>query len=209
MSAAPARGNAGAGEHAEVHPNPIFRADGRTLLDRAADIGFAHLFASTPVGPMVAHVPLTRHGDELWCHLALSNRLHPHLDGAAVLASIAGPHGYVTPNWYAKPANQVPTWNYVAIEIDGVARALSEAELRQQLEALADHHEPRPNPWTLAKTDPATVAAMLRAIGGFAIDVTAVRGTDKLAQHKSLEDRGGVIAGLRSRGNTALAEAMA
>ena len=192
-----------------MHPNPAFRPDASALLDRAAARGFAHLFAATPAGPMVAHVPLTRHGDELWFHVARANRLHPHLDGATVLASVAGADGYITPNWYARPANQVPTWNYVTIEIDGVARALSEADLRVQLDALADRHEPRPDPWTLAKTDPAAVAAMLRAIQGFAIEVTAVRGTDKLSQNKGVEDRARVVAGLRAQGNAALAEAMA
>lgn len=192
-----------------MHPNPAFRPDPATLLERVAERGFAHLFAATPAGPMVAHVPLTRHGDELWFHVARSNRLHPHLDGATVVASVTGPDGYNTPNWYLRPKNQVPTWNYTAIEVDGVARPLSDADLRAQLDALADRHEPRPDPWTLAKTDPDVVASLFRAIQGFAIRITAVRGTDKLSQHKSAEDRDRVIAGLRGVGNTALADAMA
>ena len=190
-----------------MHPNPAFRP-ATDLLDRVHARGFAHLFAATPAGPMVAHVPMTRHGDELWFHLARANRLHRHLDGAMVLASIAGPDGYLTPNWYTRPGNQVPTWNYTAIEVDGIARALGEADLHAQLDKLADRHEPRPDPWTLAKTDPAAVAALLRAIQGFAITVTAVRGTDKLSQNKSADDRARVVAGLRACGNGALADAM-
>lgn len=184
-----------------MHPNAAFRPDDTALLDRAA--GFAHLFAATPAGPMVAHVPTTRHGKELWFHLARANRLFRHLDGATVLASIAGPDGYVTPNWYARPGDQVPTWNYTVIEVEGIVRPLPEAALLAQLDALADRHEPRPGPWTRAKTDPARIDAMLRAIGGFAITVTALRGTDKLSQNKAAADRTGVIAGLR-----ALADAM-
>ena len=184
-----------------MHPNSAFRPDHADLLDRTA--GLAHLFAATPAGPMVAHAPLTRHGDDLWFHLARGNRLFAHLDGATVLASVAGPDGYVTPNWYTRPGNQVPTWNYTAVEVEGVAHALPEAALIEHLDALADRNEPRPNPWTRAKTDPAAVAAMLRAIGGFRIESTALRGTDKLSQNKPATDRAGVIAGLR-----ALADAM-
>ena len=191
-----------------MHPNPIFRPDQATLLDRAAAIGFAHIFAATLAGPMVAHAPVTRHGDRLRFHLARANRLHPHLDGAAVLLSIAAPDGYISPNWYAQPGNQVPTWNYVAIEIDGIARALPEALLLEQLDALADAHEPRPDPWTRAKTDPAAIAAMIRAIQGFEVEPTALRGTTKLSQNKSVADRTGVIAGLRARGEETLAGAM-
>lgn len=192
-----------------MHPNPAFRTEAATLLDRAAAIGFAHLFVATPDGPMVAHAPVTRHGDELWFHLARANRLHPHLNGARVLASIAGPDGYVSPNWYTRSGNQVPTWNYIVIEVEGTARALPEADLLQQLDTLADTHEPRPDPWTRAKTDPAAIAALLRAIEGFAIEVAAVRGTTKLSQNKADADRAGVVAGLRAQGNAALAAAMA
>ncbi|MDB5695347.1 MAG: hypothetical protein JWN21_890 [Sphingomonas bacterium] len=184
-----------------MHPNPAFRPDEAGLLDRAA--GFAHLFVATPVGPLVAHAPLTRHGEELWLHLARANRLFPHLAGATVLASVAGPDGYLTPNWFARADDQVPTWNYTAIEIEGMVRPLSRDDLLTQLDTLAERHEPNPNPWTRAKTDPAKIDAMLRAIGGFAITVTGLRGTDKLAQHKSAADRAGMIAGLR-----ALADAM-
>jgi transcriptional regulator len=191
-----------------MHPNPVFRPAEDVLLDRAAAIGFAHLFAATPAGPMVAHAPLTRHGEELWFHLSRANRLHPHLDGAPLLASLAGPDGYVSPNWYERPGNQVPTWNYVTVEVEGIARALPKTALIEQLDALADLQEPRPNPWTRAKADPQAIASMLRAIEGFAIRVTAIRGTDKLSQNKSAADRAGVVAGLTERGNPALAYAM-
>lgn len=191
-----------------MHPNPAFRAAEAELLERAAAIGFAHLFVATPEGPMVAHAPLTRHGDELRFHLSRANRLHRHVNGARVLASVAGPEGYVSPNWYEHPGNQVPTWNYVVIEIEGIARPLPEAGLLEQLDTLADRHEPRPNPWTRAKADPAAIAAMLRAIEGFAIEVEAVRGCDKLSQNKPAADRAGVIAGLYAQGNAALAGAM-
>ena len=180
-----------------MHPNPAFRPDATALLGQAAAIGFAHLFVATPAGPMVAHAPLTLHGDRLRFHLARYNRLHAHLDGATVLASIAGPDGYISPNWYEHPGNQVPTWNYVTIEIDGIARAIPEDALLDQLDTLADQHEPRPAPWTRAKTDPAVIAKLLRAIEGFEIKVTAIRGTTKLSQNKDAGDHAGVVAGLR------------
>lgn len=191
-----------------MHPNPAFRPDAASLLEQAAAFGFAHLFVTTPAGPMVAHAPVTLHGDCLRFHIARANRLHRHLDGATVLASIAGPDGYVSPNWYVRPGNQVPTWNYVTVEVEGVARVISEAALLEQLDALADAHEPRPNPWTRAKTDPAAITAMLRAIEGFDIEITAVRGTTKLSQNKSTEDCTGVVAGLRAQGKAAIAAAM-
>lgn len=82
-----------------------------------------------------------------------------------------------------------------------MAHALDEAALIAQLDALAALHEPSVNPgapWTRDKTDPAVFAKMLRAIRGFAVEITAIRGTTKLGQNKRPEDRTGVIVGLRA-----------
>ena len=195
-----------------MHPDPAFRDDAADALDRAAGAGFAHVFAATSAGPMVVHAPVTRHGGRLRFHVARANRIAPHLDGAAVLVSVTGPQGYVSPNWYATPGDQVPTWNYLAVEIDGNARAIDDAALVEQLDALAAVHEPRVNParpWTRDKMDDAVFRRMLRGIVGFEVTVAAVRATTKLSQNKSAADRAAVAGGLRAGGNDALADAMA
>lgn len=195
-----------------MHPNPAFRSDAAAMLRRAAAIGFAHLFLATTEGPMVVHAPITLAGDDaIRFHVARGNRAFHHLEGARVLASVTGAQGYVTPNWYADPATQVPTWNYLAVEIEGPVRVLGEDELTGQLDTLAAEHEPRvipDNPWTRAKLDDTRFRAMLRAIGGFELAVEAVRSTAKLSQNKSAEDRARVIDGLLASDNAALAAAM-
>ena len=198
-----------------MHPNPAFRfADDAAMLGWAARRGFAHIVASTPDGPAVAHAPITPAGDAAFrFHIARGNRLARHLDGARVVLGVADSDGYVSPSWYADPASpvQVPTWNYVAVEIDGAARLLDEAELTEQLDTLAALHELRVSPerpWTRAKTDPAYFAKLLAAIVGFEVTVAQVRGTAKLSQHRGAADNAGVIAGLLRSGNPALAAAM-
>lgn len=194
-----------------MHPDARFRSDA-DWLDFADARGFAHIFAATPSGPIVVHAPLTRAGDALHFHVSRTNRIAPHLPGASLVASVAGPDGYISPNWYAAPRDQVPTWNFIAVEIEGVATPLPEAALIAQLDALAARHEPRVNPdspWTRDKLDDALFHRMLRGIVGFAIRITAIRETVKLGQNKTPADRTGVIAGLRAGGNEALAAAMA
>ena len=194
-----------------MHPDPAFWVDPADALDRVARIGFAHLFAQTADGPMVAHVVATRHADTLRFHLSRGNRLTRHLDGAAVLLSVAGPDGYVSPSWYTAPGDQVPTWNYLAIEVEGTARAIGEGPLVEQLDAIAAAHEPRVNPaapWTRAKMDDAVFRAMLGGIRGFEVNVVAVRTTTKLSQNKPADDRVGVVAGLAASGNMSLVAAM-
>lgn len=194
-----------------MHPNPAFRDDADPLAF-AAELGFAHIMVATAAGPMVVHAPVTRAGGALRFHVARGNRATRHLDGAAVLVSVAGVQGYISPSWYAETKDQVPTWNYVAAEIDGVARALDEDALVEQLDALAAFHEPRvapERPWRRDKMEDAAFRRLLRAIVGFEVTPTAVRTTTKLSQNKSAADRAGVIAGLRRGGHDRLADAMA
>ncbi len=165
---------------------------------------------------MLVHAPVTRHGDALRFHVARHNRAAAHLDaahldGATALLCVVPVDGYVSPNWYAVPGDQVPTWNYVAIEIEGLLRRLDEGELVEQLDELARVHEPRVNPgapWTRAKMDPARFRAMLAGIRGFELCPTMVRGTTKLSQNKTPADRAGVVAGMEAAGNRAMAAAM-
>ncbi|WP_267378896.1 FMN-binding negative transcriptional regulator [Sphingomonas sp. GC_Shp_6] len=193
-----------------MHPSSAFRApDDAALLDMVAATGFAHVFTTTSEGPMLVHAPVTHHGDRWRFHVARANRITPHLDGAHVLLSVVPVHGYVSPNWYAPTGDQVPTWNYIGIEIEARCMAIDEPALVEQLDRLADVHEPRPAPWTRAKMDAGIFAKMLGGIRGFELEVTALRGTAKLSQNKTAADRIGVVRGLTAAGNGALAETMA
>jgi transcriptional regulator len=195
-----------------MHPNRAFRFDSdAAILDWAVARGFAHIFAETPEGSMVVHAPIVAHGaGAVRFHVSRSNRMTPHLDGARVLVSVAGPDGYITPNWYVDGAQSVPTWNYVSAEIDGTARILDEENLVNQLDTLASLHEPRvvpDRPWTRDKMPEDRFRAMLNAIAGFEVTIDAIRGTTKLSQNKNDADVAGVIAGLRNSDNPDLAAA--
>ena len=196
-----------------MHPDPSFRpkdADLAALLVR--EIGFAAIFAGTPDGPRVAHAPVLLGDDAgtLQFHIARGNALTKHLDGATALAVVQGPDAYVSASWYAD-ADQVPTWNYAAVEMEGVVRGLDDAELIGQLDALSAHHEARIGatpPWTRAKMNPALFSRMTGAITGFEMRISAWRPTVKLSQNKSPDERGRVIAGVEAGGHGALAELM-
>jgi len=195
-----------------MHPNPAFRVhEDDAALAFVAATGFAHLFLATPDGPMVAHAPVTRDGARFRFHVARANRITRHLEGARLLLSCTGAEGYISPNWYARPGDQVPTWNYRAVELEGSVAALDEDALTGQLDALAATFEPQVNPgdpWHRDKMDDAVFRKMLRAIQGFEATVDTVRASFKLSQNKPDADRAGVIAGLRAGGNAALADAM-
>ena len=189
-----------------MHPNNAFRftADDPALAFVAAT-GFAHLFGMTPDGPHVAHVPvLVLASGRLRFHLANTNALTRHLDGATVLASVGGPGSYVSPNWYADPVGNVPTWNYRTAEIEGNVTALGWDDLRDLLERSAATFEPRVGEdWTMAKMDPVRRDAMMRAITAFELLPTAIRSTDKNSQNRSEADAQRVVAAMDAIGDAA------
>jgi transcriptional regulator len=175
--------------------------------------GMVHLFAATSDGPIVAHVPVTMtDAGDFRFHLARSNRIAPHLNGQRVVASVMGAHGYISPDWYADVTNQVPTWDYIAVEIDGTLTELDRDALIEQIEALAAVNEaelaPKPA-WTMAAVEPGLRDKMLNALCVFELKVEAMRGTAKFSQNKSDDDRAGVRAGLIAQGNRALAAMIA
>jgi transcriptional regulator len=195
-----------------MHPNRRFHwSDRETLLAFVADVSFAHLFATTPGGPRVAHAPVvvTRAGN-LRFHLARSNALTPHLDGAAAVASLAGPEAYVSPDWYGTD-DQVPTWNYRTVEAEGPVRRLGDDDLVALLDDLSAAHEARllpKKPWTRAKMTPGRFEAMLPAITGFELTVEALRGTDKMGQNKTAAEMAGAADGLDAAGKPEVAALM-
>lgn len=192
-----------------MHPDPRFADDDpEAALAWAHRRGFALIAACTAAGPVVAHAPIVAVGGAVRFHVARANRITPYLDGTTIVATVAGEDGYVSPAWYAAPAAAVPTWDYEAVEIEGRCSAIDEAGLIAQLDALAALHEPRAAPeapWTRAKLADARLTAMLRAITGFELTVTAIRTTRKLSQNRSTADRDGIVVGLGRSGRPQLA----
>ena len=196
-----------------MHPDPKFgpqQGDLPALFVR--EIAFAGIFAGTPDGPRVAHAPVVLGEDAatLQFHLARGNGLAKHLEGTTAIAVVQGPDAYVSASWYTAP-DQVPTWNYVAIEMEGVVRKLSDAELIAQLDTLSAQHEARAGvnpPWARDKMNPASFSRMTGAIAGFEMRIVAWRSTLKLSQNKAPDERERVAAGIEASGNRAVAHLM-
>lgn len=195
-----------------MHPNPLFRTEDRALMEALVDeIGFGMIFATTPDGPRVAHTPVLWTGDgAIQFHLARGNALARHLDGMTALAVVNGPEAYVSPRWYADAA-QVPTWNYVTVEMEGRVRRMDSDGLDGLLEALSVRNEARiaeGEAWTMDKVPSAALSKLKAGIVGFEMEVQAWRPTFKLSQNKSADERERVALGLDAQGSRAIAQLM-
>lgn len=191
-----------------MHPNPLFRTDDRALMESLIEeIGFGMVFAQTPEGPRVAHTPLLSTGEgAVRFHLARGNALTRHLDGATALIVVNGPDAYVSPRWYAN-RDTVPTWDYVALELEGRVRQMDDAGLEAFLHAAILKHEGRleGEPWLAEESSEKMWAGLFKGIAGFELEVQAWRPTLKLSQKKSAEERARIADGLEAAGHAALA----
>lgn len=194
-----------------MHPNPLFRTEDRALMEALiAEVGFGMVFLTTPDGPRVAHTPLLSTGDgAVQFHLARGNALTRHLDGATALVTVNGPDGYISPRWY-EARDTVPTWDYVALELEGRVRRMAEEGLEAFLYTLIAEHEGRiaGEPWRAEEASADMWAKLLRGIVGFELEVEAWRPTIKLSQKKTAAERARIAEGLAASGSPALGELM-
>jgi transcriptional regulator len=187
-----------------MHPNPGFAwTDRDEMLAFLSEVSFSTLFIAAQERPRIAHAPVAVFGrDRLRFHLSRRNAAAGAAEGTRVLLSCTGPDAYVSPDWYGSD-DQVPTWNYVVVECEGPIRRLHDGELVELLDVLSAEREARLAPkkaWTRAKMAPGRFEAMLKAIVGFELAITELRGTRKLGQNKPAAERAGAIDGLRAAG---------
>lgn len=195
-----------------MHPSKVFDwTDRGEMLRFVDDRAFAHIFAAADDQMFVVHAPVMVTADgKLWFHVARRNRLADHIAGRRLLISVTGREAYQSANWYASD-NQVPTWHYEAVEIEGTARLLCDQELVALLDGLSERHEGKHSPekpWTRAKMGPGKFEAMIKAIVGFEVDPAEVRGTRKFNQHKAGDDLAATIEGQRGAGRDDIVEAI-
>ena len=196
-----------------MHPDPAFRWEDRAAMRALVrELGFGALFAATADGPRVVHLPVVWNDDDtLAFHVARGNGIARHLDGATGLFVVQGPDGYVSPDWYGLGPDQVPTWNYVAVELEGRLTRLDHDGLVEQIDRASSVQEDRlapKEPWTRAKMDPALFDRMTRGVIGYTLTVQAWRGMLKLGQNKPDAARLAAADGIEAAGRRGIAHWM-
>ena len=191
----------------------MYRPAAFAVDDRPALIAFirAHPFATIARARdervEIAYAPVVLDGEGVRFHLAANNPVAQAADGARLKLSFLGAHAYISPDWYATKT-MVPTWNYSAVEGEGIAERLDGEALTTLLVDLSAAEEsplaPK-KPWTIDKVPPERMAMLLKAITGFSLRFETLEGTFKLSQNVKSEDFEGAVRGLEGRGDAASA----
>jgi transcriptional regulator len=149
-----------------------------------------------------AHIPLHFDKDRKWAygHLAKANELADKwvLEDSKndALFVINGPSAYISSSWYA--AEEVPTYNYTAIQIKGTRRLRDRTETDNDLKKLVDYYEQKePNGLTYDTYSPKTLLQS-KGVVGFSLEIKSIRAIEKLSQNRK-EDQESIIKQLENR----------
>jgi len=174
-----------------MHPNPVFHdADAQQNLAFARERGFGVLAVNADGGPLLSHIPFLLNAEDTIAelHLVRSNPILRALKDAPQQAKIAvsGPDSYISPDWYGV-ADQVPTWNYLAVHLTGTLELRPQTELHDLLDRQSAVYEDRlrpKEPWKTAKMSDGVMEKMMRMIVPCRMTLTGVDGTWKFGQNK-------------------------
>jgi transcriptional regulator len=176
--------------------------------------GLASLVTRTPDGLIASHVPMLLDTSPAPYGTLIGHLARPNPQGRGALgealAIFQGPDAYITPSWYATKratGKVVPTWNYVAVHAYGEVEFFDDpARLLDVVTRLTERQESRRSaPWAVSDAPEEFIQSMLKGIIGFAIPVSRLEGKWKMSQNRPVDDRAGVVAGLREAGQDVVA----
>ncbi|MFT4587726.1 MAG: transcriptional regulator [Candidatus Binatia bacterium] len=159
--------------------------------------------------PFASHLPLLlRDGEDggsvLLGHMARANPQWKQFSASEeILAVFHGPHGYISPSWYASEP-VVPTWNYTAVHAYGIPRIVESGDRLAEIvdETVTEYESGFEQPWK-ADLPEEFRQNMMKAIVGFEIPIARLEGKFKLGQNRYEVDVLGACAGLEAGGSDA------
>lgn len=173
------------------------------------DYGFGTMIVPRSDGQTeITHLPFlldaTDAGDSLRVHVARANRIWRDVLASERTGDIVvvfhGPHGYVSPTWYERGREDVPTWNYAVVHAYVTTpREMSQAELERVLDDLARANETGPAPWRFDELPGSTRDQLVPAIVGLDLPVARWEAKLKLSQNRTATDHARVMAAFEAR----------
>jgi transcriptional regulator len=149
-----------------------------------------------------AHIPLHFDKNRKWAygHLAKANELAVKwiLGNSKndALFIINGPSTYISSSWYA--TEEVPTYNYTAIQVKGTRRLRDHTETDDDLKRLVNYYEQKePKGLTYDTYSPKTLLQS-KGVVGFSLEIKSIRAIEKLSQNRK-EDQKSIIKQLENR----------
>ena len=165
---------------------------------------WATFVSNTAAGLVASHYPVVLEETDddtisVVSHVGRPDEKLHELGEHEMLMIIQGPHGYISPGWYAND-EFVPTWNHVTAHLYGVPQILSDSENFDVLDALVDHFEEQmPEPISL-DLDEQQARRIAKGTVGIRFVVSRFDARLKLSQNKTPEVFDRIVAALEGDG---------
>jgi transcriptional regulator len=167
---------------------------------------WATFVSHTDSGLVASHYPVllddaASTGDDivLVSHFGRPDEQLHGLGSSEILVIVAGPHGYISPGWYA-PDDFVPTWNHVTAHLYGTPELLEPEENFAVLDRLTDHFEARMSEPKSLHLDEEAARRIAKGTVGLRLRVTRFDARAKLSQNKTPEVVERIIEALEGDG---------
>jgi transcriptional regulator len=177
-------------------PKPQLIEDRRLLHDFMEEFAFVDLVTVSP-SLRITHIPVwldraagaygTIHG-----HISRQNPQSGAFDGRQTgVIVFRGPHGYISPTWYTKTENVVPTWNFAVVHATGKLRPVEgNKELNELLSKLIAKFESyEGTSYDFTRIDDSYKNGLMGGIIGFELEIELLEGKFKLGQDRSPADK--------------------
>jgi len=184
--------------------------DRDALLAYMRAYSFAAMATAGPGGLMATHLPFVIEDSDgritLLAHMAKANpQWREFATGTEAMVIFMQPHAYVSPRHY-DGAQNVPTWNYVAVHAYGRPVLIEEraAKIELQKKLIRQHDSAY-----LAQMDalpPSYLDGKLAAIASFSLEVTRIDARYKLSQDRKSAERERIERELEAGGDSVAAE---
>ncbi|MEK4129942.1 FMN-binding negative transcriptional regulator [Solibacillus sp. FSL W8-0474] len=184
-------------------PKQYLLKDDQKIRQFIKEYSFASFVSMHDGVPAATHLPLYLSSDHqyLYGHFARANPQWKDIEGQQLLAIFNGPHSYISSSWY-ETKDSVPTWNYVAVHVNGSIEFLKdEEEIRLSLHHLIDKYETPNSTYDVNAVDSKYMNSLLKGIVPFKLHITSIEAVAKLSQGHSKERQGLVIEELLKRNN--------
>jgi transcriptional regulator len=173
--------------------------DLKVLHDFMDEYAFVDLVTSVPT-LRITHIPVIldrtagTYG-KIMGHVSRQNPQSQVFDGRQTgVIVFRGPHGYISPTWYAKK-EAVPTWNFAVVHAAGRPSAITDkTALHKLLGRLIEKFENyEGSGYDFSKLPESYVSPMLSGIVGFEMPIESLEGKFKLGQERSDADKQGLL----------------
>ena len=185
-------------------PKNYLLKDQKEIIDFMQKFNFASIVSTVDQQLFATHLPFTISSEEgkivLSSHFAAANPQWKTLGKQRSMVIFTEPHAYISTRNYDKAEN-VPTWNYLAVHAYGTAEIIDEASATMTvLKEMMQSFEPEYQEQWNALPD-AYKAKMVKGIKAFRIRVDDLQAKHKLSQNRNLSEQLKIIDHLGDAGN--------